>query len=147
MINTEIERGNDIIFRTLSMIKLMYNVLKKPEDNADSFFEKVKFFQKIESIDNQNFHEVWRDSLLQLLIDADIPLMKENIFKIKHPDIDLTNADPHQIAICKLIDLSDVELVKYFGLYCRTVTYVEKGNLLLLKYSPVIYETGRTSLR
>lgn len=142
MINTEIERGNDIVFRTLAMIKLMYNVLKKPEDNADSFFEKVKFFQKIESIDKQNFHEVWRDSLLQLLVDADIPLMKENVFKIKHPDIDLMNADPNQIAICNLIDLTDVELVKYFGLYCRTVTYVEKDNLLLLKYSPVIYETG-----
>lgn len=142
MINTEMERGNDIIFRTLSTIKLLYNVLQKPEHNADSFFEKVKFFQKIESIDNPNFHEVWRDSLLQLLVDADIPLMKENIFKIKHPEVDLMNADPDQIAICTLPDLNDVEVVRYFGLYCRTVTYVEKGNLLLLKYSPVIYETG-----
>ena len=42
----------------------------------------------------------------------------------------------------KFSDLTDSQLLKYLSIVLRTVTYLQKGDLLLLKYGKTIWNTG-----
>lgn len=146
MRNEQLVVDNDIIFRTMSCIDLFYKKLSGNSPRSKSFYEKIRFFQKIEDVKWPYSPETSREIIQNLLMDAKIPLIKENVYKIQHPDADLSTTDPALIDTADLRTLTDTQLVNYFGLYCRTVTFLEKGDLVLLKYSPAVYETGWNKL-
>lgn len=142
MKNEELVFGNDIIFRTMSCIDLFYKKLSGNSPRSKSYYEKILFFQEIKDVKWPYSAETSRTILHNLLRDAEIPLLKENVYKIQHPDADLSTTDRSLIEAADIRTLTDTEIVNYFGLYCRTVTFVEKDDLVLLKYSPAVYETG-----
>ena len=147
---------NGIIFQALSAIEVVYEVLKdsncfeitgeKIKVIPKGYYGKIKYLQRLESVEWPRSADTFRQIIRSFLENAEIPLLKENIYKIKNPGVTIADVDPALFADAKIEDLNDTELVHYFALVCRTVTYLQKGDLLLLKYSPVIYETGWNKL-
>lgn len=137
----QLEADNELIFRTFKWLDFLY--LSYGDGTATSYFERMKQLQRVENVELANTHA---GAIRMLLTEAEIQKMHENIYKITHPDVDMTQVSVEDINKTSLFDLSDTQLVNYFALFCRTVTVSEKGNLVLLKYSPVIYETGWNKL-
>ena len=137
----QLEEDNDIIFRTFKWLNFLY--LKFGGGTATSYFERMKYLQHVENIELPNTNA---GAIRMLLTEANIEKMKENIYKIRHPDADMSQVSQDDINSADLFDLTDTQLVNYFALFCRTVTVQENGDLVLLKYSPVIYETGWNKL-
>ena len=137
----QLEADNDIIFRTFKWLNFLY--LKYCDGTATSYFERMKQLQNVENVELPNTHA---GAIRMLLTDAEIQKMHENIYKIKNPNVDISQASQEDINRTDLFDLTDTQLVQYFALFCRTVTVNERGDLILLKYSPVIYETGWNKL-
>ena len=137
----QLEFDNDIIFRTFKWLDYLY--LAYGDGTATSYFERMKYLQHVENIELANTHA---GAIRMLLEDAEIQKMKENIYKICHPDTDMSQVNEEDVKRASLFDLTDTQLVNYFALFSRSVTVQEKGDLVLLKYSPVIYETGWNKL-
>lgn len=137
----QLENDNDIIFRTFKWLDFLY--LKYGDGTATSYFERMKYLQHVEGIELPNTHA---GAIRMLLTDAEIQKMNENIYRIRHPEADMSQVSQEDLNRTNLFDLTDTQLVNYFALFCRTVTVQEKGDLVLLKYSPVIYETGWNKL-
>ena len=136
----KLQRDNEIITRTLNMLdRLAFFYCHK-----GTYFELVKMLQTTKSWVHLN--EVIFDDIIRLLKDAKIEKMNENIYKLLHPDVDIALVESNEINKVKLSDLEEYQLLNYFGTYCRTVTFVEKDGLVLMKYSPVIFETGWNKL-
>ena len=137
----QLEADNNIIFRTFKWLDFLY--LKYCDGTATSYFERMKQLQHVENIELPNTHA---GAIRMLLTEAEIQKMHENIYKIRHPEDDMSQVSQEDINLTDLFDLTDTQLVNYFALFCRTVTVQEQGDLVLLKYSPVIYETGWNKL-
>lgn len=137
----QLEFDNDIIFRTFKWLDYLY--LAYGDGTANSYFDRMKYLQHVENIELPNTNA---GAIRMLLEDAEIQKMKENIYKICNPDVDISQVSEEDINRVSLLDLTDAQLVNYFALYCRSVTVQEKGDLMLLKYSPVIYEIGWNKL-
>ena len=137
----QLEADNDIIFRTFKWLDFLY--LRYGDGTAKSYFDRMKFLQNVKDVELTNTHA---GAIRMLLFDAEIKKMKENIYKICHPNVDINQVSADDINKADLFDLNDTQLVNYFALFCRTITVNEKGDFALLKYSPVIYETGWNKL-
>ena len=135
------EKENEIIFRTLKWLNYLYSNLGDGSHKA--FFEKAKFLQGIKNIQLPNTDAA---AIRILLEDAKIQKIKENIYKILHPGVEIANVSFEEIEKVSLFDLSDTQLVNYFGLYCLSVMYIHKDNLVLMKYGPKVHEIGWNKL-
>ena len=71
-----------------------------------------------------------------------IKVQKEKILIAKYLGYDVENISENDVVKLGLFMLSDTDLLKYLVLVLRTISYVQKGNLLLLKYSKNIWNTG-----
>jgi hypothetical protein len=137
----QLRADNEFIFRVFDHLDILYN--QYGDGTADSYFEKMKQLQHIENIE---LSASLAGAIRMILEDAEIQKLHENIYKITHPGIDIINVDENEIVRTSLFDLNDTQLINYFALFCRTVTVNEHDGLVLLKYSPVIYETGWNKL-
>lgn len=136
----KLKKDNEIVVRTLNMLDrlaLFYC-------HKGSYFELVKMLQTTKSW--VHLPDVIFDDIIRLLKDAKIEKMNENIYKILNPEADMSLVENDEINKVKLSDLDESQIINYFATYCRTVTYAEKDGLILMKYSPVIFETGWNKL-
>jgi hypothetical protein len=137
----QLHTDNEIIFRTLKYIDYLYN--EYGDGTHSDYFHKQKYLQKVTDVELPN---TVAGALRVLLEDAQIKKLKENIYKIKNPSKDISLVDPADIEKCNIFDLNDTELVNYFALFSRGITINEHNGMALVKYSPVIYETGWSKL-
>lgn len=119
---------NNIVFRTLGLLNRLYEMY------GDGFYKthyaRAKFLQKLKNINLPiaEAAEIWK-----LLDDAEIRKIKENVYKILHPEVDMNNVNPADIKKVRITDLSATQLVNYFGLYCQSVFYTEKGHIEIVE--------------
>ena len=130
--------NNIMIFRVLNMIDMLNETLCGP--NEMDYFKKIKFLSTVD--DSCAISPLIREQLENLLCDNEIQYMEKNLYLIFNPGSDMSNVSDEQLKQYALSDLSDARLVRYFSTFCKSVSFIQKENLLLLKYSKCIFETG-----
>lgn len=126
---------NQIIFDVLDMMETIWQGFAKCLD-ADTIYRKAFAMSKCgdASLENDT-----REKLVNLLKRAKMPFEEKAIYHLSHAGDIPEFFDRAQLRIdC----LNDRDLIRLFGLLCRTVTFTERGDLILCKYSPVVHETG-----
>ena len=109
----QLEADNDIIFRTFKWLDFLY--LKYCDGTATSYFERMKQLQHVENIELPNTHA---GAIRMLLTEAEIQKMHENIYKIRHPEADMSQVSQEDINRTDLFDLSWVQAcIHLFGLF------------------------------
>lgn len=85
-----------------------------------------------------------RNNVEDFLISMDIQYEKELIAKFL--GLVVEGVYPENLNSLSFSLLTDVQLLRYLGVFLRTISYVQKGDLLLVKYSKTIWNTGWSNL-
>ncbi len=85
-----------------------------------------------------------RKNIEDFLISMDIQYEKELIAKFL--GLAIEGVYPENLSSLSFSLLTNVQLLRYLGVFLRTINYVQKGNLLLVKYSKTIWNTGWSNL-
>lgn len=137
MSSNQIRESNKIIFQTIKWLNHLYDLFG--DGSYEALFEKAKFLKNIEDV---GLSSSTAKAVRTLLENAEIQKEKEVIYRILHPGVEIATVPFEEIEKMTLSDLTDAQLVNYFGLYCLSVMYIQKGNLVLLKYGPKVHEIG-----
>lgn len=76
------------------------------------------------------------------ILSLDIQYLKVNIAKYLLPEVSYLDIPKEYIDERELSDLIDIQLLKYLVVVLKTIAWTQKGNLLLVKYSKNIGNTG-----
>lgn len=137
MISNQVGESNKIIFQTIEWLNHIYSLFG--DGTHEKIFEKAKFLKDIKDI---GLSSSTAKAVRLLLKNAEIQKEKEVIYRILHPGVEISTVPFEEIEKTSLSDLTDTELINYFGLYCLSVMYIQRDNLVLLKYGPKVHEIG-----
>lgn len=87
-----------------------------------------------------------REKIYKYLEEIEVPNRNIMIYKLLYPNTFEDNIDKEVMNNVKEQDLSDELLIVYLTRVLRSVSYLQKGDLLLLKYSKIIWEIGWSKL-
>ena len=87
-----------------------------------------------------------REKIYNYLEEIEVPNRNIMIYKLLYPNTFEENIDKEVMNNVKEQDLSDELLIVYLTRVLRSVSYLQKGDLLLLKYSKIIWEIGWSKL-
>ena len=131
------------------VIKMNNNLIKKSLDFLDHFAEKysihfdsenryytiIKHLKDYAKETNIVLDNDIREDLIAFLYSLNIPYLDKNISEI-------LGIDNQDLMTTDLNQLSDNQLVGYFALVLSTITFAQNGDLLLMKYGVIIWQTG-----
>lgn len=83
-----------------------------------------------------------RVDIENFILDLNIQYLQINIAKYLLPEVHFMDISKEYIEERKLSDLSDIQLLKYLVVVLKTIAWTQKDNLLLVKYSKNIWNTG-----
>ena len=84
----------------------------------------------------------FRLDIEDFILKLDIEYLKTNIAKYLLPEVSYLDIPKEYIDEREISDLNDIQLLKYLVVVLKTISWTQKGNLLLLKYSKNIWNTG-----
>ena len=87
-----------------------------------------------------------REKIYNYLEEIEVPNRNIMIYKLLYPNTFEENIDKEVMSKVKEQDLSDELLIVYLTRVLRSVSYLQNGNLLLMKYSKIIWEIGWSKL-
>ena len=87
-----------------------------------------------------------REKIYKYLEEIEVPNRNVMIYKLLYPNTFEENIDKEVMSNVKEEDLSDELLIVYLTRVLRSVSYLQNGNLLLMKYSKIIWEIGWSKL-
>ena len=134
--------GMKYILNTLGLFDELVNYFDIDYDKDDRYRSIIKGLNNIISVDECIELGNLRIKIEDYIYDLDIVNLKENIYKSLNPDVDITLIDEEMLEDLDLGDLDDKLLVNYLIKILKTVTWNQKGNLLVLKYSNNVWYTG-----
>lgn len=132
---------NDLLFNFIEILDEMiekFDIETEKDNKYYSAFVAMK--KKIN--DNFTVDATYRAKICDFIISLQIPKLQANIFSILNPNQAVMEADEEYVASLKIEQLSDAQMMKYFIDIARTITMTQKDNLLLVKYSQCIFNTG-----
>lgn len=119
------------ILETLDIIEMVSAYLNVQEDSNDKYASLVAGLYGVE--EEISFSDSLRDKIIFYLKSLQIQDEKLLLNKVKGVELE-EKVD--------FLDLSDNQLLRYLVIVLRTISYTQKDNLLLLKYSKNIWNTG-----
>ena len=119
------------ILETLNIIETVSAYLGIQEDENNKYASLVAGLYGIES--EVDFTEDLRITIVQYL--KSLQIQDETLLLNKVKGVELENK-------VDFSDLTDNQLLRYLVIVLRTISYTQKDNLLLLKYSKTIWNTG-----
>lgn len=137
---------NKVIFDCLDLMDLLsahYDLKINNENRYHSIWENLK---KLSQDKELFISKELRKKINDFIIELKIERLKQNIFSYLNPNQSAGDADPNYVDKLCLDMLNNYLFMKYFVLILGTINFVQKNNLLLLKYSKAIYNTGWSEL-
>ena len=113
-----------------------YEIPAEDGKRFNSLIRGMRYYCKNNTLQLPN-----RAELEEFLYALEIPKLQQNIFRICNPEIEGVT-DDIDVSGYNLSNLNDTQLLDYMALVFSTVNFVEKKNLLCLKYDVVIWTTG-----
>ena len=128
------------VFELIEYYANKYKITFAEGNKYYSWIKNIQFFAENFS-ENISLSVSERNGIISFLDFLEIPLVKENVFKIKNPNTELilgeTNVDKYSINM-----LTDAELLAYLMFIFSTVTFNENDGMVLLKYNIIIWNSG-----
>ena len=121
------------ILKTLDIIDKVSNELKLNIVENDKYRSLVADIYKLSKEDTVVLSDGLKEDIIVYLKSLDIQDEYPLLCKVSGIEMGITFDFEH---------LTDNQLLRYLAIVLRTVTYLQKDNLLLLKYSKTIWNTG-----
>lgn len=130
------------IIKTLDFLDYMIDNLNIKVDN-NSYSSAIKEIYALGLNENFKFSNEQRQRVVEYLKSLEIEKEKNLITHFKGISNDIfDNFSKEDKSNLDYTDLEDYRLLRLLGLVLKTVNFVQKDNLLLLKYSKSIWNTG-----
>lgn len=127
-----------IIQKTIKFIDFFAALYNINYNSEQKYYSIIKNLQNY--CDNNDITLNNRKEIEDFLLFLEIPLMKQNIFKILNPDDSII--EENDFSQYTLDKLSDAQLLKYMMYIFSTITFNQHENLICLKYNIIIWNTG-----
>lgn len=148
------KRNNDYLIKTFSLIdklQVLFDIQFDSNDKYNSIIQSLKgMSSKVECIEKADTFKLDKE----IRKDIEDYLYSMNIVKFKKKvgnfnQIMLTGyaiEDENEIPEEELSVLKDIYLIRYLASFLQTISYVQKDNLLLVKYNKSIWNFGYNNL-
>ena len=148
------KRNNDYLIKTFSLIdklQVLFDIKFDSNDKYNSIVQSLKKMSSkvkcIEEVDTFKLDKEIRKEIEEYLYSMDIIKFKNKVGNFNQ--IMLTGyaiEDENEIPEEELSILKDIYLIRYLASFLQTVSYVQKDNLLLVKYNKSIWNFGYNNL-
>lgn len=132
------------IVETLKLMDILKDYFNIPFNKDNKYYSIIEYI--IEHKDTLTLSYDLMDKIVNYLSLLDVEKEKVVTYKLLNPNTSIESVKTEDIQRVSVTDLNDTQLLSYLTKVLKSVTYVQKGNLLLVKYSKAIWEVGWNNL-